>query len=354
VPGFVSGLQLSHDYYEEIVRPFLAASYPRLAYAAALLGPGSEVQGYDTPISTDHDWGPRLFLFLAERDHTRLAPQLERALEEALPATFKGYPTRFDRSSEPLTSAIRHRVEVRTAPGYFGARLGCDPMGALSSADWLTVPEQTLLELIGGEVYHDGVGELTALRKSLAYYPRDLWLYRMAMLWRRIAQREAFVGRAGDVGDEVGSSLIAAGIVRDLMRLCLAIERRYAPYEKWFGTAFARLDCGPALGPRLRAVLKADDWRDREARLAEVYVAVLELHNGLAVTPPIETTMVPYFDRPFLVPRADRVVEALREAIADPAIRALPLCGGVDQLSDSTDFLGRNELRGQLRSLYQG
>ncbi len=120
---------------------------------------------------------------------------------------------------------------------------------ALRPADWLTVPEQTLLELTAGAVYHNGPGELAALRDRLAYYPRDIWLYLMAAQWRRIAQQEAFVGRAGDAGDDLGSRLLAAAIVHDLMRLCFFIERRYAPYGKWFGTAFARLACGVALGP---------------------------------------------------------------------------------------------------------
>lgn len=51
----------------------------------------------------------------------------------------------------------------------------------------------------------------------------------MAMQWRRVAQRKFFVGRAGDVGDEVGSALGAAAIARDLMRLCFLVERRYPP-----------------------------------------------------------------------------------------------------------------------------
>ena len=37
-----------------------------MRYAAALLGPGSEVAGFDTQRSTDHDWGPRLQVFLSD------------------------------------------------------------------------------------------------------------------------------------------------------------------------------------------------------------------------------------------------------------------------------------------------
>ncbi len=55
---FIPGLQLSELYYQEAVRPILEAAFPRLVYSASLIGPGSEVLGYDTPQSMDHDWGP--------------------------------------------------------------------------------------------------------------------------------------------------------------------------------------------------------------------------------------------------------------------------------------------------------
>ena len=67
-PPFVPGLTLSKRFYTDVVRPLLAERFPGLAYSAALLGAGSEVFGYDTPMSTDHDWGPRVLLFLPEDD----------------------------------------------------------------------------------------------------------------------------------------------------------------------------------------------------------------------------------------------------------------------------------------------
>jgi hypothetical protein len=44
--------------------------------------------------------------------------------------------------------------------------------------------------------------------------------------------------RAGFVGDELGSALIGSRLVRDIMNLCFLLEKQYAPYPKWFGTAF--------------------------------------------------------------------------------------------------------------------
>ena len=86
---------------------------------------------------------------------------------------------------------------------------------------------------------------------ALAYFPRDVWLYKIACQWRRIAEEQAFVGRAGIAGDELGSRVIAGRLVRDVMRMAFLLERRYAPYSKWFGSAFARLPVAASLAPTM-------------------------------------------------------------------------------------------------------
>lgn len=351
--GFVSGLALSGRFYQQVVALLLATALPSLPYSAALLGPGSEVLGYDTPLSTDHNWGPRLQLFLAERDHDTYRLRIVALLSDKLPRAFGGYSTHFGPPDKEAAGPVEHRVEVVTVGGFATVLLGFDPTGGLRLADWLVTPQQTLLELTAGAVYHDAQGALATLRASLAYYPHDVWLYLMAAQWRRIAQQEAFVGRTGDVGDEVGSTLVAANIVRDLMRLCFLIERRYAPYSKWLGTAFARLACGPTVGPLLRGVLLAPSWREREARLAVAYAAVTTLHNALGLTPPASAQVSPYYSRPYLVIHAERIADALVAAIGDPAVRTLPDCGALDQLSDSTDLLSYPAVCHRLRPLYE-
>ena len=64
---FMSGLAINQLFYEEMVRPILESQFPELEHSAALIGWGSEVLGYDDVQSTDHNWGPRFQLFLAEQ-----------------------------------------------------------------------------------------------------------------------------------------------------------------------------------------------------------------------------------------------------------------------------------------------
>ena len=183
----------------------------------------------------------------------------------------------------------------------------------------------------------------------------DLWRYVLACQWQRVGQEEPFVGRCGEVGDELGSAVVAARLVRDLMRLCLLMGRRYPPYGKWLGSAFAALPDAGRLGPVLSAVLAAGAWRDREDRLVVAYETVAERHNELGLTARLDPGVRPFHDRPFRVLGTERFVRALVDGIGDPAVRALPLTGAVDQFVDSTDALAhRARSRALTAALYGG
>ena len=170
VPEFVPGLQLSREFYATAVRPLLAEQSPRVPYAAALLGPGSEVAGFDSQRSTDHDWGPRLQIFLpdrdadrhADRDADRHAADLTAMLASRLPESFRGYPVAFPVTRGPGT--VRHRVQVTALGTWLTSHLGFDPRHVVTLLDWLATPAQRLAEFTTGEVFHDGPGELSRAR----------------------------------------------------------------------------------------------------------------------------------------------------------------------------------------------
>jgi len=293
----------------------------------------------------DHDWGLRLMVFLDEADHSALSEAIRGHLQDELPAEFGGFPTRFALSPARVaegnaSNAARHQVTQLTVRGFFQHVLGFDPLVPIRVADWLSVPEQNLLSVTSGAVFHDGLGQLEAVRSKLHYYPRDVWLYLLAAQWRRIAQEEHFVGRCAQVGDELGSCLIASRLVRDLMRLGFLMERRYAPYIKWLGTAFAQLSCAKRLEPMLLEVLRASIWQEREKHLGAAYEWMAGLQNDLGITQPLPTAVTPFWDRPFRIIHGDRFVDAIRAAIQDPEVRALPEhLGSVDQFVDSTDAM---------------
>ena len=268
--------------------------------------------GFDTAVSTDHDWGPRALLFLEEADYSRHA----KSVRAHLPYAFLGWPTNFtepdprDHGTQLIQATtsgpINHRVEVHTLHGFGFNYFGLDLHARVGPNDWLTLPwnkrqrersdrrrlfhgrsvwlgrrrrrraaaakrrpgygalpSHKLRTINGGAVFHDDVG-LDELRARLEWYPRDVWLWLLAAGWKRIAQGEHLMGRAGQAGDEIGSTLIAARLVNDTMRLCFLMERQFAPYAKWFGTAFASLEAASELTPLLWRALRAATWLQRD------------------------------------------------------------------------------------------
>jgi Domain of unknown function (DUF4037) len=181
-----------------------------------------------------------------------------------------------------------------------------------------------------------------------------VWLYLLANQWRRIDQEAPFMARCGDVGDELGARVVAARLVNELMRLCFMIERQYPPYYKWFGSAFAQLDCAARLTPILHAAFDSQTWPEREAHLSAAYAVVIEMHNALGLTPHVSTEMLQFHTRPYRVPPAGRILDALHAAIISPVVKELPPhVGAIWQFADSTDVIARVERSKALTIIYR-
>ena len=95
---FVPGAELARRFYEEVV----GAAVDPWVHAAALVGTGSDVLGFDTARSTDHGWGPRMHVFVAAAD----VAAVTSAVEAALPDTFAGWPTRYGWDAVPVQSHV--------------------------------------------------------------------------------------------------------------------------------------------------------------------------------------------------------------------------------------------------------
>lgn len=336
-PSFTPGLSLCRHFYVEAVRPLLDRAYPGLSHAAARIGPGSEVLGFDSERSVDHDWGPRLELFLSTEDVSKHGADISALLTARLPKQIHGWPTNFEPPDARVqvmtatTGPVAHRVHITDVASWSTDQLGFDPRRGVTTLDWLATPAQRLAETTGGAVFHDDIGDLTQVRSRLQWYPDDVWRYLLAAQWTRIAQEEAFVGRAAEAGDDLGSRLVAARLAREVMRLCLLLARRYPPYSKWLGTAFTALPDIEEIAAALREALDTDDVMRRQACLCTAYEAAGRWQNQLGLADPVEPTRRPFFDRPYPVIDAARFATALLERVGDATLAALPPVGAVDQ-----------------------
>lgn len=324
--AFVPGLELARRFYLEAVRPIVDEVAPGVPHSAARIGAGSEVLGFDSARSTDHDWGPRLQLFLGRDDLDRHGATIAGALADRLPREFLGHPTHFAASGSTVLGvpgwtdgAIRHGVELAEAGPWFVQRLGFDPADGPCLLDWLATPTQRFREVVAGAVWHDGLDVLERRRAAIAWYPHDVWLHVLACQWLRIAEEEPFVGRTAEAGDQLGSRVLAARLIRDAMRLGLLLRRRYPPYSKWLGTDFGAGATGDHLA---------------------LAAGLVEEQNALGLTEQIDPSPRPFHDRPYQVIGADRCADALFALITDPRVARLPRIGAVDQFVDSTAALG--------------
>lgn len=344
------GRELSAWFYREIVRPLLVAHEPSLPLAAALIGPGSDVLGFDTARSMDHDWGPRVMLFVPDAEVERIELTVREQIDPRLPETFVGILINAHRGrqlgdTEAVPETGPSPISVTSVSRWGRGQIGVAP-GELLPSDWLWIPQQRLLELVGGVVFEDQPGELTRLRQRLAWYPDDVWRYLLACQWQRVSQVEPFVGRTGEVNDDLGSRLLALSLVRDAMRLAFLLERQYAPYSKWFGTAFDRLELAASLRPSLDTVVAAHTWPEREQALGVAFELLAQRTNTLLARP-LRTAPRRFHDRLFMVSAAAWFPRRLAKGITDEdvcrIIDRIGWVGSVDQWSDSVDLHGQME-----------
>ncbi|MGW1340585.1 DUF4037 domain-containing protein [Kribbella sp. NPDC002412] len=329
----MNGRGLARGYYDDVVGPLLVAK--GLPHAAGRLGGGSDVLGLDDTTSKDHDWGLRLTLLVDESRRQ----EVDDYLAAELPETYAGLPTRFPFSGQ--TDSVHH-VEVDSVEGFVTHRLGFDPRDGLSTIDWLSLTGQAVLEVVGGPVFVDHAGDLTAVRDCLQWYPDDVWRYVVACDWIRLAEEMPLMSRAGDRGDDLGSRVIAARLADFAMHLAFMIERRWPPYPKWRGIMFAELPCAREVGDALRKALKADHWRYRQQQLGRALDHLLNRQRAIGLPAPGPAT-VDFWDRPYLHPNEQIITALLADAPDLPRGR-----GSVEQHSDNVALLANASARRQL------
>ena len=358
---FMKGLDLSQAFYEEAVKPLLESEFPNLVYSAGLLGWGSDVLGFDTEQSMDHGWGPRMFIFLGEKDHEEYCESLDSFLGHNLPTEIRGFPVNFEYHDDGTLvmqlsddRPLNHDIKIVTIRDYFERYLTVNPLERMNPIDWVTLPEQRLRSIAMGLIFYDGLGQLQSIFERLSYYPNDVWLYLLSTQWRRIAQEEPFMGRCGQVGDELGSRVVGSRLVYEIMKLCFLMEKQYAPYIKWFGTAFSQLKSAGILAPILERVFEATSWEGRQEHLVRAYEIVAAMHNDLGITKPMKAKVANFHNRPFLVIWADDFAEAIYETIQDEDVLLLPkYLGAIDQFVDSTDVLSKPRRYPKIRHMYE-
>ena len=272
----------------ELARAFYAASRPALVEAmpdvmakaaAGLAGEGSECLGCDDDVSQDHDFGAAFCLWLPREVLRAEGERIERAFA-ALPAEFGGFPSRLVRE------ARQGRVGPLPIEGFYAFFTGLDTPPA-TWRQWFAIPEHRLAAATSGDVFEDADGRFSAWREALlAYYPRDVWLKKLATKTMLAAQAGQYnLPRALGRGDGPSAMLAAARFAEAALGLVFLLNRRYMPFYKWAPKVGRELDIlGASLG-RVLGGLAAQPLRGPEDMAAiepvEAFCAAVADHLRL-------------------------------------------------------------------------
>ena len=274
----MTGLELSRAYWETYGRDMLEKDFPGTAnyIAVGLCGSGSECLGFDDEISRDHDFEPGFCLFLPGEEiiDRKESFRLERAYMK-LPQEFLG----FHRARLSPVGGNRHGV-IRMED-FLKEKTGTAD-GRLTVRQWLTVPEQNLLEATCGEIWRDDSGRFTAIRESLAAFPEDIRLRKLSGELLLMKQSGQYNFRRCLEHGETGGALLAVGeFVRAGMHALFLLSSVYMPYYKWSFRALRTLGEKRSLqAGMLEQLLKGnaepEDLEEREILIAEIADQVVE------------------------------------------------------------------------------
>ena len=266
----MKGLKIARAFYEQYGRkiaddPMFSGVAPYMAFG--LCGSGSECLGYDDDTSADHDLEPGFILFLPGEDivSRRDAFLLERAYA-ALPKEFMGL-------ARPVLQPVggaRHGV-IRI-PEFLMEKTGTAD-GILTEDMWLTVPQQSLLEAVNGEIFEDRPGMITAARERLSFYPEDIRRKKLAGHLLLMAQSGQYNFRRCIAHGENGAAQLAAiEFARHTMSAVFLLNFVYEPYYKWSFRAMRDL-------PKLSLLAELMEYlitTDNEPETAEEKYDVIE------------------------------------------------------------------------------
>lgn len=358
---FIKGMDLCESFFHHCAKAILDKHFPDLKYSVGLIGYGSDVLGYDDAVSTDHMWGPRFYLFLSEENISK-KDRILRVLSENLPYTYEGYSVNFT-APDPNDCGVQHPafidkgnvnplIFIQTFDEYLTEQLGKSDLSHTHPYEWLAFSEHRLLSLVSGNFFADDLRCAERI-SEIRYYPKDVKLYLIASNWEMVASEQAFVKRCGDCGDEIGSRLICARICERLMRLCFLYKEKFAPYSKWFGTAFDRLDVDDQIKQAISAALSANHLADREKRLVEAQAFVADLHNASGLTKSVSYQIESYFGRDIRVIYADKFAEATVRELVGTAFENVPLIGSLSQVGGISSIVDDQKFYRQIMGFYK-
>lgn len=313
----MKGIELSKKYFEAFGKEVLETEFSSVLplLAVGLAGSGSECLGFDDEISEDHDFEPGFCIFLPDENTVdrRTAFLLERAYAK-LPKEFMG----FKRS--PLSPVGGNRHGVIRMEEFFLEKVGSRD-GRLTVGQWFTVPEQGLLEATNGAVFFDNLGQFSAVRERLSYFPEDIRL-------KKLAGNLLLMGQAGQYnykrcilrGDTAAAQLAAIEFAKSALHSIYLLNKAYIPYYKWSFKGLKGLSALGDLSGDLEHLISSgnssDEAEKKTAIIEEICEKIADVLKTQGLTEADGSEM-------------EQQAYAVNERITDHAVRTMHILSGV-------------------------
>ena len=265
-------VHISRAFFEEVVHPILVREHPDVASQAAcgVFGYGSECFGMDDEVSRDHHFGLRIDMLLPAAVHRKWAARVTETVGSQLPSSFKGYDLREGHvagaglAPESLEAFLMRTIGLTDAPS--------------SHVEWLAMPEEDIVHVTNGEVWHDPSGTFTSIREALSYYPEPVWLRRISHWCRYFSGMGVYaLNRALIRKNYAYASITFARSIKWAVELAFMLNKTYFPYDKWLDATFRKLPTlAPEMVPLVDEAVQLETGWDRKLKILENLSDILD------------------------------------------------------------------------------
>lgn len=269
----MKGLALSEHLFKTHIQAAFQEQFPTLytQLAFGLAGSGSECFGYDDDLSVDHDWGPRLCIWVDEALFVQDGKTLQHRYQQLL----KSYSHQ-GRSLNVDTQAPRDGV--LSIQRFYSYYLGLSELPS-SWKQWLMLSDESLSQCTNGRVFSDPKGLFTHYRETLlSYYPDDVWFKKIGAACIRISQYGQYnYPRAVKRNDMLAAGHCISAFCSEVVALACLLKRTYKPFYKWHYRKLGELgDFGTLLHEKLLLLVSlAPTLNEARSSLIEEIVAIL-------------------------------------------------------------------------------
>ena len=270
-------IDVSRQFFEQIVKPILLEHFPdeTAQTAFGVFGYGSEVLKLDDQYSSDHHWGLRINALMPNRLFESKSEEILRVVAANLPDTVQGHSLR-----EGLMGV--KGLAITGLEGFLNQTIGIKHPPQ-TYEEWLSVPEEDIMHIIAGEIWHDPSGRFSAIRQAFNnYYPEPVRLRRIAHWCRYFSGMCSYaLKRALLRNNEYYATITFSRALRWGVQIAFMLEKQCFAYDKWTLAFFDRL---PRLYRPLQPIV------DEAVKLSTSWERKLALLNQMADV--LDQTMV--------------------------------------------------------------